>query len=192
MYLQYFAYSSILFYTYRLVLTKLSESFQVVGKCKQTLLDEGTIRTLQEMISMCTTGSLVTEYTKVLINESVVVCTRSERRHNSYTVTYTNTSKPAQVFYGYVEKFFTYSSNVHIAIVRPCEVCPCEILQGLNFPPEIEPVKELLSSDFISVHPAHEQSLIAIPIEYITMQCFDASTTDRSVLTVMLREYDCK
>ena len=164
----------------------------MVGKCKQTLLDEGTIRSLQEIDPMCTTGLVVTEYTKVLINESVVVCTRSERRHNSYTVTYINPSQTTQVFYGYVEKFFTYSSNLHIAIVRPCEVYPCEILQRLNFPPEIESVKEILSSDLISVHPSHEQSLIAIPIEYITMQCFDASTTDNSVLTVMLREYDSR
>ena len=45
----------------------------MVGKCKQTLLDERTIQTLQEIDPMCTTGLVVTEYTKLLLEVRGVI-----------------------------------------------------------------------------------------------------------------------
>ena len=183
-------------YTFRLPLTKLTDSIQVVGRSKQSSLDEETIRILEEVLPTaprCTVGSAVTEYSQVLIRERIFVCSRRERQRNSYTVTYAHCG---YVFYGSVERLITLQStsnvNVHAAIVRPYEVGPCEMIHKLNFPSEIACIRELLSNDFVSVHMTCSQHLIAIPLENIIMQCFDASISDRSIVTVMLQEYDSK
>ena len=183
-------------------MTKVTDSLQLVGQPVHSTLDDTTARIMKELsqaLSLnikCSTGTAVVEYSKVVVHEFLVFSKDAKRvkRHRSYTVSFTDPRNPQQIFYGCVQKFVVCHADpyvgLHLALVRPFDVGPCELIWQLKYPPEIECLRDLLSSDFMSV--IHQQALTGIPIEHITMKCFDASSSNCSIITTCLREYDCR
>lgn len=185
-----------------LSVTKVNDSLQLVGRPVHLTLDDTTTRIMKGLLQAlsldirCSTGTAVVEYSKVIVHQCLVFSKDAKRvkRHRSYTVSFTDPSNPQQISYGCVQKFLVFHADphvgLHVALIKPFEVGPCELIRQLNYPPEIECLRDLLSSDFVSV--TCQQALTGIPIEHITLKCFDASSTSFSVITTCLREYDCR
>ena len=130
-------------------MTRVTSSLEMVGQSKCSILDDPTARALNTLLESLAVnynysmGTAVTIYSKVLHSHSLLLskCAESTQKHSSFTVTYTDHSHPQQVSYGCVEKFITCTNapiQLHVAVVKPVDVGPCEILQSLNYPPELE------------------------------------------------------
>ena len=173
--------------------TKLTDSVHAVGKSKHTILDSATADALCTMLETLnlddrySAGTGILVHSKVLLNGNLVYSQLAKRvkRHNSFTVTFTDPQQPRQVLVGRIEKFITCpaesSSGVHVAVITPFEP-----LQKVHYPPEIRCIQEILQQDFVSG--SCMQTIVVIPIENILM-CFDASIPDFSVMTTCLKDY---
>ena len=69
------------------------------------------------------------------------------------------------------------SDSIHIAVIKPLKVESWGLLEHLNYPPELQFLAPLLSMDFVSVID-ETQPNIAIPVEHISVKCFDISTAE--------------
>lgn len=79
-------------------------------------------------------------------------------------------------------------NNIHLAVVEGLEVSSCNVLLRLSYPPEIQSLASILSSDFVTV--VGEGPKFAIPTEHTIIKCFDISTTGLSVITTSVS--DCE
>ena len=76
------------------------------------------------------------------------------------------------------------AEGMHVAIIEELQICCCTELESMQFPPEIQPLAQLLCSDFFSV--LNEEHKVAIPIEHILSKCFNVSTAALCIITPMV------
>jgi len=147
----------------RLAMTRVTNSLEMVGRSQSTILDEVTAQALNLMLECLainykySLGTAVTVYFKALHNHSFLFskCAESTSKRNSFTVIYTDPSHPQQVSYGCVERFIACATgspiHLHVAVIKPIDVGPCEVLQKLNHPSEMQEIQNLLASDYVSI-----------------------------------------
>ena len=173
---------------------KLTDTVSAVGRPQHSTLNSEDAHVLQQLLENCNmdavpTGSSVTLYPKMMIRSQVIFskCATRVKKRNTYTVTYSDPQMPHQIAYGRVESFLCPVDSLHLAIIKPINVQNSEILENLEYPPEIQCLAPLLSTDFVSVTDEAQKS-IAIPVEHIWTKCFDISTVGFSGLTTLVNE----
>ena len=120
--------------------------------------DEHIVRRVLEKNSVCTVpGTIVTLQPKVTVRGQVVFSKYSKRvkKRNSFTVAFTDPQDPAQHKYGQVVKFLTYPADMpnclHIAVIEQLKVESCRELLNMTYPPEIQCLKPVLCTDYVSL-----------------------------------------
>ena len=105
---------------------------------------------------------MVMSFPKRVLNSRVIISSKDTRstRKNDCTVSY---KECGTLKYGVVEKFLLYPADseesIRLAIIQELQMQPCSELQNLNFPPEIDSIKQLLCEDFF-------RSLLEAKLQY--------------------------
>ena len=184
------------FVTYRSTERKLTVSVSALGVPKNITLDSEDDDVVCELLKRNNVAmneqKIVTLQPKIIVHDRVIFSKGSRRvqKINSYTVTFTDPEVPTHLKYGRVKCFITCPpdspDSVHIAVIEGLEVQPCIELLGLRYPPEIQCLISVITSDFVSI--VGEGNKVTIPIEHIVMKCFDVSTRGLSIVTTLVSD----
>ena len=183
--------SQLTFLLFRQIKRQLTDSLSVVGMAKNITLesdDEDVVLQLMEKHNIdMNSDKIVTFHPKIVINGLEISSKYLSRVHkrNNYTAAFTHLG---QLKYGRIKYFLTCpadsSQSVHIAVIDELQIVCYEELLQLSYPPEIQCLSSILTSDFVCV--VTEGPRVAVPIEHIVIKCCEISVTGSILLTTLV------
>ena len=186
---------------FRHTTSTISEAIRAVGRVHNEALDEPTAEALRKLtgnFDLYREGLPVTSYSRVISRNMLLFSrstSRSEKRNShTCTVAFIDPQKAYQVSFGNIEKLITISNvpeATHIAVISPLALVRQSNIFKHTFPSEMACVQAIVTDDY--VFPQKEQQpVVAVPIENITLKCFNVSTSTLSVLCMLIKNIDSK
>ena len=170
---------------------QLSTSLFVIGKSKNIPLereDESLILQLMNEYKIeMNSERMVTFHPKIAINGQQISSKYRSRvqKRNNYTVAFSHLGK---VKYGEIKYFITCPADsahsIHIAVIDVQQVQCYEELLKLSYPPEIQCLSSILTSDFVCM--TTKGPRVAVPIEHILIKCCEITVLDTIIVTTLV------